>query len=136
MYSSDFRIVYSNFHAHFLLRVFYIQQYLLIFVINNLIFYVKEFDPEKFYQLLEVAEGQAKEHLKTDIPRYIIGKLGLNRDPLEGRCLCFMGLKYTLLILRGICCIYCQKCEKIRPFVIGEVSELNAKSRNVCILCF
>lgn len=42
-----------------------------------------EFDPEKFYQLLEVAEGQAKEHLKTDIPRYIIGKLGLNRDPLE-----------------------------------------------------
>ncbi|XP_056019812.1 microtubule-associated serine/threonine-protein kinase 3-like isoform X4 [Ostrea edulis] len=42
-----------------------------------------EFDPEKFYQLLEVAEGQAKEHMKSDIPRYIISKLGLNRDPLE-----------------------------------------------------
>ncbi|XP_061191975.1 microtubule-associated serine/threonine-protein kinase 2-like isoform X3 [Saccostrea echinata] len=42
-----------------------------------------EFDPEKFYQLLEVAEGQAKEHMKCDIPQYIISKLGLNRDPLE-----------------------------------------------------
>lgn len=44
----------------------------------------KEFDPAEFYQLLEAAEGQAKLTLKTDIPRYIIGKLGLIKDPLEG----------------------------------------------------
>ncbi|KAG5277880.1 hypothetical protein AALO_G00092400, partial [Alosa alosa] len=44
-----------------------------------------EFNPEEFYHLLEAAEDQAKEgHLmKTDIPRYIINQLGLNRDPLE-----------------------------------------------------
>ncbi|XP_033837707.1 microtubule-associated serine/threonine-protein kinase 3 isoform X1 [Periophthalmus magnuspinnatus] len=43
-----------------------------------------EFDPEEFYQRLEVAEGQAKVgHVKTDIPKYIISQLGLTRDPLE-----------------------------------------------------
>uniref|UniRef100_A0A8C9NA40 non-specific serine/threonine protein kinase n=1 Tax=Serinus canaria TaxID=9135 RepID=A0A8C9NA40_SERCA len=45
-----------------------------------------EFDPEEFYYLLEAAEGHAKEGqgIKTDIPRYIISQLGLNKDPLEG----------------------------------------------------
>ncbi|XP_044740959.1 microtubule-associated serine/threonine-protein kinase 2 isoform X2 [Chrysoperla carnea] len=43
-----------------------------------------EFDPEEFYHLLEAAEGQAKcvQGIKTDIPIYIIQKLGLNRDPI------------------------------------------------------
>ncbi|GIY18509.1 hypothetical protein CDAR_527592 [Caerostris darwini] len=43
-----------------------------------------EFDPEEFYRLLEVAEGHAKvqQGVSTDIPKYIISKLGLNRDPL------------------------------------------------------
>ncbi|GFT17352.1 hypothetical protein NPIL_268832 [Nephila pilipes] len=43
-----------------------------------------EFDPEEFYHLLEVAEGHAKiqQGVTTDIPKYIISKLGLNRDPL------------------------------------------------------
>uniref|UniRef100_A0AAG5DNK7 non-specific serine/threonine protein kinase n=1 Tax=Anopheles atroparvus TaxID=41427 RepID=A0AAG5DNK7_ANOAO len=43
-----------------------------------------EFDPEEFYRLLEVAEGQAKvtQGIKADIPQYIIQKLGLNRDPI------------------------------------------------------
>ncbi|XP_075987011.1 microtubule-associated serine/threonine (MAST) protein kinase dop [Anticarsia gemmatalis] len=43
-----------------------------------------EFDPERFYRLLEAAEGHAR-HLQgitTDIPQYIIHKLGLSRDPL------------------------------------------------------
>uniref|UniRef100_A0AAQ5ZA87 non-specific serine/threonine protein kinase n=1 Tax=Amphiprion ocellaris TaxID=80972 RepID=A0AAQ5ZA87_AMPOC len=50
-----------------------------------------EFDPEEFYQRLEVAEGQAKvgQGIKTDIPRYIISQLGLTRDPLEGTKLTF-----------------------------------------------
>uniref|UniRef100_A0A4W4EHQ0 non-specific serine/threonine protein kinase n=1 Tax=Electrophorus electricus TaxID=8005 RepID=A0A4W4EHQ0_ELEEL len=45
-----------------------------------------EFDPEEFYHLLEAAEGHAKvgQGIKTDIPRYIINQLGLNRDPLDG----------------------------------------------------
>ncbi|XP_056409227.1 microtubule-associated serine/threonine-protein kinase 2-like [Hyla sarda] len=44
-----------------------------------------EYDPEAFYHLLEAAEGHAKEGggIKSDIPRYIISQLGLNRDPLE-----------------------------------------------------
>jgi microtubule-associated serine/threonine kinase len=43
-----------------------------------------EFDPEEFYQLLEAAEGQARgvHGIHTNVPQYIIGKLGLNRDPL------------------------------------------------------
>ncbi|XP_018024683.1 microtubule-associated serine/threonine-protein kinase 2-like isoform X2 [Hyalella azteca] len=43
-----------------------------------------EFDPEEFYHLLEQAEGQARctQGITTDIPQYIITKLGLNRDPL------------------------------------------------------
>ncbi|XP_042527174.1 microtubule-associated serine/threonine-protein kinase 3 [Dipodomys spectabilis] len=44
-----------------------------------------EFDPEEFYHLLEAAEGQARDSqgIKTDLPRYIIGQLGLAKDPLE-----------------------------------------------------
>lgn len=41
-----------------------------------------EFDPAEFYQLLTAAEGQGL--LKADIPRYIIGQLGLTRDPFPG----------------------------------------------------
>ncbi|KAK2087715.1 Microtubule-associated serine/threonine-protein kinase 3 [Saguinus oedipus] len=45
-----------------------------------------EFDPEEFYHLLEAAEGHAREGqgIKTDLPQYIIGQLGLAKDPLEG----------------------------------------------------
>ncbi|XP_068920602.1 microtubule-associated serine/threonine-protein kinase 3-like [Petaurus breviceps papuanus] len=45
----------------------------------------QEFDPEEFYHLLEAAEGHARvgQGIKTDIPRYIIGQLGLTKDPLE-----------------------------------------------------
>ena len=42
----------------------------------------QEFDPAEFYQLLTAAEGQGL--LKADIPRYIIGQLGLARDPFPG----------------------------------------------------
>ncbi|KAA0707869.1 Microtubule-associated serine/threonine-protein kinase 3 [Triplophysa tibetana] len=44
-----------------------------------------EFNPEEFYHLLEAAEGHAKvdQGIKTDLPRYIINQLGLNRDPLD-----------------------------------------------------
>lgn len=47
----------------------------------------QEFDPEEFYHLLEAAEGQAREGqgIKTDLPQYIIGQLGLAKDPLEGK---------------------------------------------------
>ncbi|XP_048000472.1 microtubule-associated serine/threonine-protein kinase 3 isoform X4 [Leguminivora glycinivorella] len=43
-----------------------------------------EFDPERFYRLLEAAEGHAKhmQGMTSDIPKYIIHKLGLSRDPL------------------------------------------------------
>ncbi|EYC00147.1 hypothetical protein Y032_0117g636 [Ancylostoma ceylanicum] len=47
-----------------------------------------EFDPDEFYHLLEEAEGVVREQLGSgtarvpDLPQYIIGKLGLDRDPL------------------------------------------------------
>lgn len=45
-----------------------------------------EFDPEEFYHLLEQAEGQAKicQGIKDEIPQYIIGKLGLARNSVDG----------------------------------------------------
>lgn len=42
-----------------------------------------EFDPAEFYKLLEAAEDQAKSQIASDLPIYIITKLGLNRDPLS-----------------------------------------------------
>ena len=42
-----------------------------------------EFDPLEFCHLLDAAEEQARHIVKTDIPKYIIEKLGLNRDPFE-----------------------------------------------------
>lgn len=48
-----------------------------------------EFDPEEFYQLLEAAEGHARAQAElpggtsvSNVPQYIISKLGLTRDPL------------------------------------------------------
>jgi len=58
--------------------------------------HVQEFDPEEFYRLLEAAEGQAKQTIKTDIPQYIVNKLGLNRELPIGQ-LCFMC--YTSLLI-------------------------------------
>lgn len=44
-----------------------------------------EFDPTEFYHLLEAAEGEAKAQSQqiVDIPQYILGKLCLDRDPIE-----------------------------------------------------
>jgi serine/threonine protein kinase len=44
-----------------------------------------EFDPLEFCFLLDAAEAQTRHShvIKTDIPKYIISKLGLNRDPFK-----------------------------------------------------
>jgi hypothetical protein len=42
--------------------------------------WTQEFDPEEFYKQLEFVEDIAKQTIKTDIPRYIVSKLGLARD--------------------------------------------------------
>uniref|UniRef100_A0A9J7XJI1 non-specific serine/threonine protein kinase n=1 Tax=Cyprinus carpio carpio TaxID=630221 RepID=A0A9J7XJI1_CYPCA len=59
-----------------------------------------EFDPEEFYQRLEVAEDHAKvdQGIKTDIPRYIISQLGLTRDPLEGIIMIYVAPTLKLYI--------------------------------------
>ena len=54
--------------------------FLHLHVSDDVLLYVQEFDPEEFYRLLEAAEGQAKQTIKTDIPQYIVTKLGLNRE--------------------------------------------------------
>ncbi|KAL8582089.1 hypothetical protein ACOMHN_004009 [Nucella lapillus] len=59
-----------------------IKQFLLILSRPIRLLECLEFNPEEFYMLLEAAEGQAKQTIKADIPKYIISKLGLNRDPL------------------------------------------------------
>lgn len=66
-----------------------------------------EFDPEEFYHLLEQAEGQAKicQGIKEEIPQYIIGKLGLNRNTVDGKYLflfeikVFMYINYTFSLI-------------------------------------
>ncbi|XP_033107299.1 microtubule-associated serine/threonine-protein kinase 4-like isoform X2 [Anneissia japonica] len=42
-----------------------------------------EFDPERFYDFLQAAEGHAKKGVTDDVPQYIINQLGLTKDPLE-----------------------------------------------------
>lgn len=42
-----------------------------------------EFDPLKFCSILDAADEQARHFVKTDIPKYVISKLGLNRDPFD-----------------------------------------------------
>ncbi|CAF0995215.1 unnamed protein product [Brachionus calyciflorus] len=43
-----------------------------------------EFDPLEFSHFLDCAEQQAKQQeIKTDIPKYIISKLGIDRDPIK-----------------------------------------------------
>jgi len=61
----------------------YITRFLLIVSRVARLLECLEFDPLEFCQLLEAAEAQAKQVIKIpDIPKYIISKLGLNRDPL------------------------------------------------------
>ena len=43
-----------------------------------------EFDPKEFYKLLEAAENNLR-NVQTDVPKYIISKLGLDKD-LYGKC--------------------------------------------------
>ena len=52
---------------------------------------------------MEAAEGHAKEGqgIKTDIPRYIISQLGLNKDPLEGEWY-LVGLTFYLRMHNGL----------------------------------
>lgn len=68
---------------------------------------LQEFDPEEFYHLLEAAEGHVKldQGITTDIPQYIIKKLGLTSDPIEGTntSLTFAKvLEYLLLNVKSI----------------------------------
>lgn len=63
-----------------------IRQFLLIISRPARLLECLEFNPEEFYRFLEAAEGQVREHIgiiRTDIPRYIIDQLGLNRHPLQ-----------------------------------------------------
>jgi hypothetical protein len=69
-----------------------------ILVIFNTI--LQEFDPEKFYKLLEEAEGQVKETVKKDIPQYIFNEFGLSKETLKGilskRMSCYLLFLYNL----------------------------------------
>lgn len=63
-----------------------IRQFLLIISRPARLLECLEFNPEEFYRFLEAAEGKVKEqigNIQTDIARYIIDQLGLNRHPLQ-----------------------------------------------------
>lgn len=62
-----------------------IRQFLLIISRPARLLECLEFNPEEFYRFLEAAEGKVKEQIgiRTDIARYIIDQLGLNRHPLQ-----------------------------------------------------
>jgi len=79
---------------------------------------MQEFDPEEFYRLLEAAEGQAKQTIKTDIPQYIVSKLGLNREIPIGQfyswCCSYLTLPY-LLGGQLLC------CPVLSPYHIGPM---------------
>lgn len=60
---------------------------------------MQEFDPAEFYRLLEAVEGHARQTVKTDVPRYIIAKLGLDQraDSLTGTHTLYSLPHFTLL---------------------------------------
>lgn len=62
-----------------------IRQFLLIISRPARLLECLEFNPEEFYRFLEAAEGKVKEQIgiRTDIARYIIDQLGINRHPLQ-----------------------------------------------------
>lgn len=62
-----------------------IRQFLLIISRPARLLECLEFNPEEFYRFLEAAEGKVKEQIgiRTDIARYIIDQLALNRHPLQ-----------------------------------------------------
>lgn len=62
-----------------------IRQFLLIISRPARLLECLEFNPEEFYRFLEAAEGKVKEQvgIRTDIARYIVDQLGLNRHPLQ-----------------------------------------------------
>lgn len=62
-----------------------IRQFLLIISRPARLLECLEFNPEEFYRFLEDAEGRVKKEIgiRTDIPRYIIDQLGLNKHPLQ-----------------------------------------------------
>lgn len=62
-----------------------IRQFLLIISRPARLLECLEFNPEEFYRFLEAAEGKVKEQIgiRTDIGRYIIDQLGINRHPLQ-----------------------------------------------------
>ena len=77
--------------------------------------------------LLEAAEGHAKQTIKADIPQYIISKLGLTRDPLEGKC-CFVHLansQLSVLISKDtqpiLSACYCYKWLLLESLLIIEM---------------
>ena len=64
------------------LRIF-VKKFLLVVSRVARLLECLEFDPLEFCHLLDAAEEQARHIVKTDIPKYIIAKLGLNRDPFD-----------------------------------------------------
>lgn len=62
-----------------------IRQFLLIISRPARLLECLEFNPEEFYRFLEAAEGKVKEQIgiRTDIAKYIIDQLGINRHPLQ-----------------------------------------------------
>lgn len=81
---------------------------------------------------MEAAEGHAKEGqgIKTDIPRYIISQLGLNKDPLEGKCISWSG--YRLLDSSFLMCliilIICVYLKRVKVKMVAEQAFVNPHS--------
>uniref|UniRef100_A0A8D2JAN1 non-specific serine/threonine protein kinase n=1 Tax=Varanus komodoensis TaxID=61221 RepID=A0A8D2JAN1_VARKO len=87
-----------------------------------------EFDPEEFYYLLEAAEGHAKEGqgIKTDIPRYIISQLGLNKDPLEA-----YSVSLSLSLTFFLSAVYLVRHKETRQrFAMKKINKQNLILRN------
>uniref|UniRef100_A0A671NGL8 non-specific serine/threonine protein kinase n=1 Tax=Sinocyclocheilus anshuiensis TaxID=1608454 RepID=A0A671NGL8_9TELE len=100
-----------------------------------------EFDPEEFYHLLEAAEGHAKvgQGIKTDIPRYIISQLGLNRDPLDGAIICYLSCDGFVLKASSYCYVLHLSCRAVylvrhketrQRFAMKKINRQNLILRN------
>ena len=76
------KCVHAEMSVQFLRK--FVEKFLFIVVRTARLLECLEFDPLEFFHLLDEAEASTdKDLIKTSLPKYIISKLGLNRDTME-----------------------------------------------------
>ena len=114
----------------------HIRQFLLIISRPARLLECLEFNPEEFYRFLEAAEGKVREQIgiRTDIAKYIVDQLGLNRHPLQTELEKFNVDEASISTIKGACSSECQDSQinKIKiPLPAIDLTTAEEQPKNV-----